>query len=44
VAGGATEHGKVTYVPSRNKNADSFEKRGGKFRVIKNIFLNKSLE
>jgi hypothetical protein len=27
VAEGATEGGKVTYVPSRNMNADCFEER-----------------
>jgi hypothetical protein len=27
MAGGATERGKVTYVPSRDKNADCFEER-----------------
>jgi hypothetical protein len=31
MAGGATEHVEVTYVPSGNMNADGFGKRGATF-------------
>jgi hypothetical protein len=33
---GATERGKITYVPSRNTNADYFEGRGATFTTIIN--------
>jgi hypothetical protein len=41
VAGGATEHGKGTHVPSRNTNADCFEERGEIFSAVINIYLKK---
>jgi hypothetical protein len=37
-AEGATEQGKVMYVPSRNMNADYFEGRGATFRAAKVIY------
>jgi hypothetical protein len=37
VAEGATERGKVTYVSSRNTNADCFEGRGTIFTASKDI-------
>jgi hypothetical protein len=39
VAEGATERGKVTYVPSRNTNADCFQDRGAMFRATSFSFL-----
>jgi hypothetical protein len=35
---GATERGKVTYVPSGKKNADCFQDRGAIFNAIKDIY------
>jgi hypothetical protein len=35
---GATEHGKVTYVLSRNTNADCFQDRGALFSATKYIY------
>jgi hypothetical protein len=36
--GGATERVKVTYVPSRNTNADCFQDRGAVFSATKDIY------
>jgi hypothetical protein len=38
LAGGATENGKVPYVPTRNANADYFEDRGATFSATKDIY------
>jgi hypothetical protein len=38
LADGATERGKVTYVPSRNTNADCFQDRGALFSAAKNTY------
>jgi hypothetical protein len=40
VAEGANERGKVTCVPSRNTNADSFQNRGPIFSATKDIYNN----
>jgi hypothetical protein len=40
VVGGAAEHRKVAYVPSRNMSTDCFEQRGIKVNAIKNIYNN----
>jgi hypothetical protein len=37
-ADGATERGKVTYVPSGNTNADCFRDRGAIFSATKDIY------
>jgi hypothetical protein len=41
---GATESGKVTYVPSKNTNADCFEDRGAIFNVSKDIYEKQGIE
>jgi hypothetical protein len=38
VPGGAKEHGKVPYVPSRNMNANCFEEIGATFSAIRDIY------
>jgi hypothetical protein len=38
LAEGATERGKVTYVPSGNTNVDCFQGRGAIFSATKNIY------
>jgi hypothetical protein len=38
LAEGATERGKVTYVPSRNTNAGCFQDRGAMFSATKDIY------
>jgi hypothetical protein len=35
---GATERGKVTYVPSRNTNVDCFQDKGEIFSAIRDIY------
>jgi hypothetical protein len=38
LAEGATGHVKVTYVPSRNRNADCFQDTGAMFSATKDIY------
>jgi hypothetical protein len=38
LAEGATESGKVTYVPSKNKNVDRFQDRGAIFTATIDIY------
>jgi hypothetical protein len=38
LAEGATERVKVTYVPSKNTNADCFQDSGAKFSTTKDIY------
>jgi hypothetical protein len=42
LAQGATERVKVTYVPSRNTNADCFQDRGAKLMMM--IIININIE
>jgi hypothetical protein len=44
VAEGATERGKVTYVPSVNTNADCFDDRGAMFSATKDICYKQRIE
>jgi hypothetical protein len=44
VAEGATECGVITYVPSRNTNADCFQDRGAMFSATEGIYWKQCIE